>query len=191
MGKDGKRHKFTVTRTQVPLQLAFAITAHGAQGRTVPSIVADLHIKGSAKYVAASRAKTREGLAITRPISSLSELNVRPSRDLRVEMERISALAHNTMARHCPEKGLLPVPVPEHAAELLDSVKKLELKHPTFEILAGDTSKRGTKRKAAEIEQTGGTESLEDSRDTKRQHKVRTQLSMSRAYITSDALAFT
>ena len=69
---------FTIkaTRYQLPIQLAFAITSHGAQGKTLPHVTADLTEKADGlAYVAASRATNRHGLSITHEITSLSQLN--------------------------------------------------------------------------------------------------------------------
>jgi hypothetical protein len=44
-----------VKRHQSPVQPAFAITGHSAEGKTLPDILANLHEGGFAAYVAASR----------------------------------------------------------------------------------------------------------------------------------------
>ncbi|KZS86505.1 hypothetical protein SISNIDRAFT_397518, partial [Sistotremastrum niveocremeum HHB9708] len=56
-----------VVRKQLPIQPGFAITGHGAQGRTMLAVIADLTRAGPGSYggyVAASRAMDRSGLAI-------------------------------------------------------------------------------------------------------------------------------
>ena len=49
---------------QLPFELAFAVTAHSAQGKTMLCVVCDLNTSDVGGYVAASRAHTREGLVI-------------------------------------------------------------------------------------------------------------------------------
>ncbi|KAF6743595.1 hypothetical protein DFP72DRAFT_827547, partial [Ephemerocybe angulata] len=53
-----------VRRYQLPLQPAFAVTGHSAQGKTLPMVLASLREGGFGAYVAASRAKARTGLCI-------------------------------------------------------------------------------------------------------------------------------
>ncbi|KAG9310716.1 hypothetical protein JVU11DRAFT_9315 [Chiua virens] len=64
--------KVRIERLQLPIQPAFAVTGHSAQGKTLPKIMVDLSEGGFAAYVAASRARTRE------------------------EVRRFEALQHNT-----------------------------------------------------------------------------------------------
>ncbi|KAG1904462.1 uncharacterized protein F5891DRAFT_945755, partial [Suillus fuscotomentosus] len=61
---NGKEEKLQVTHHQLPIQPAFAVTGHSAQGKTLPKVLVNLHEGGFAAYVAASRAQTREGLCI-------------------------------------------------------------------------------------------------------------------------------
>ena len=61
-----------ITRTQLPLMLAFAMTAHSAQGQTFSDgAIVDLRLGGSssamASYVALTRVKHRKDLIIYRP----------------------------------------------------------------------------------------------------------------------------
>ncbi|KAF8426436.1 hypothetical protein L210DRAFT_869176, partial [Boletus edulis BED1] len=92
---DGSEEKVKVTRTQLPIQPAFAVTGHSAQGKTLPKVLADLSEGGFPAYVAASRARTREGLFPTRPVT-LDQLNKPLPSDLRAEVRRFEALEHNT-----------------------------------------------------------------------------------------------
>ena len=59
-----------VTRYQLPLAPAYAITAHGSQGQTLPAAIIDLQIGRGvnpiASYVAFTRVKTRHDLLIFR-----------------------------------------------------------------------------------------------------------------------------
>jgi len=52
--EDGMKEKTCVTRYQLPIQPAFAVTGHSAQGKTLPKILVDLTEGGFAAYVAAS-----------------------------------------------------------------------------------------------------------------------------------------
>jgi len=97
---DGSRWQMDASRYQLPFELAFAITGHAAQGKTMDCGVAcDLNELGAGGYVAASRAPTREGLIITRPVT-LSTLNRPLKRELILEISRLDAMAHNTLVRY-------------------------------------------------------------------------------------------
>jgi ATP-dependent DNA helicase PIF1 len=56
----------TVTRVQIPLRLAWALTIHKAQGATLPLVIVDLRgcFSDGQAYVALSRATSRDGLQI-------------------------------------------------------------------------------------------------------------------------------
>ncbi|KIK31921.1 hypothetical protein CY34DRAFT_102502, partial [Suillus luteus UH-Slu-Lm8-n1] len=87
--------RLRVTREQLPIQPAFAVTGHSAQGKTLPKVIINLHEGGFGAYVAASRARTREGLCIMQPVT-LDNLNKPLPYDLLLEMRRFEALEHNT-----------------------------------------------------------------------------------------------
>ncbi|KAJ3768480.1 hypothetical protein FB446DRAFT_626396, partial [Lentinula raphanica] len=55
-------------RFQLPIEPAFALTGQSAQGYSFNSIVCSLSHGGFQAYVAASRATSRQGLFITKPI---------------------------------------------------------------------------------------------------------------------------
>ena len=93
--KTGKTFIVTAQRWQLPIQLAFSITGHGAQGKTMHCVAADLNSNGPGAYVATSRATRREDLILTRPVT-LHSLNTPLNRDLVREMKRLDALTHNT-----------------------------------------------------------------------------------------------
>ena len=88
----------TIQRNQLPLQLAFAVTAYAAQGKTLPQILCNLKEGGFAAYVSASRARTREGLFITDEVS-LKNLNTTISSHLLRETARLDALKYNTLVK--------------------------------------------------------------------------------------------
>lgn len=110
-----KSIQIEAARFQLPIQLAFAITGHGAQGRTMNKVLYDLSLGGNNAYVAASRARDRKGLAITKRIVSTAQLNKPHSFDLIQEMKRLDVLAHNTLVKYGYAHGKLKdVPDPEH-----------------------------------------------------------------------------
>lgn len=92
------RKSFMVTaqQWQLPIQLAFSITGHGAQRKTMHCVATDLNSNGPGAYVAASRATRRQDLILTRPVT-LHSLNTPLNRDLVREMRHLDALAHNTL----------------------------------------------------------------------------------------------
>ncbi|KAG1725521.1 hypothetical protein EDB19DRAFT_1833755 [Suillus lakei] len=51
---EGKQEKIHVTHYQVPIQPAFAVTGHSAQGKTLPQVLVNLHEGSFAAYVSAS-----------------------------------------------------------------------------------------------------------------------------------------
>lgn len=50
----GVEQKLCVTHQQMPIQPAFPITGHSAQGKTLPKVLINLHEGGFGTYVAAS-----------------------------------------------------------------------------------------------------------------------------------------
>jgi hypothetical protein len=54
--EDGTKITIRLTRSQVPVQPGFAVTGQSAQGKTLPSMLTNLHEGGFGAYVAASRA---------------------------------------------------------------------------------------------------------------------------------------
>lgn len=91
-GKDEVVH---ICRHQLPIQPAFAVTGHSAQGKTLPKVLAFLNEGGFGAYVAASRACKREDLCVVYPVS-LSDLNKPLPSDLFYEMKCLQALEYNT-----------------------------------------------------------------------------------------------
>src|SRR5260370_34325607 len=95
---------FLAMRHQLPIQLAFAITSHGAQGKTLSHVTADITVKKQGiACVAVSSAQSRHGLAITKEVTSLSQLNYPLPKDLLDETRRFDALQHYTL----PQNGFL------------------------------------------------------------------------------------
>ena len=103
-------------RHQLPIQLAFAITSHGAQGKTLSHVTADITVKKEGiAYIAVSRARSWHGLAITKEVTSLSQLNYPLPKDLLDETRRLDALQHNTLVQngYLDNGFLVDVPDPE------------------------------------------------------------------------------
>ena len=98
--------RVAITRKQVPLQPAFAITAQFAQGQTIPVNISSLRKGGAFAYVCASRATSRDGLFLLTPVS-LQDLNAPRHPDLIHECKRLDILRYNTMVKN----GLLPGPL--------------------------------------------------------------------------------
>ncbi|KIK37428.1 hypothetical protein CY34DRAFT_57414, partial [Suillus luteus UH-Slu-Lm8-n1] len=84
---NGSQKKVCITPHQVPIQPAYAVTGHSAQGETLPSVIVNLHEGGFAAYVAASRAHTWNGLSLTCPVS-MQQLNKQKLTDLLLEVSR-------------------------------------------------------------------------------------------------------
>jgi Helitron helicase-like domain at N-terminus/PIF1-like helicase len=130
--ENGSKRSFQ--RRQLPIEPAFAVTGHFAQGKTIPIVVANLKQPDpAATYVIASRATSRHGLFLTEEVT-LGDLNRSMPRSLRKELMRLSALEHNTYIAH----GFLnskPVPVPDEeeldASEPSQAKLRWELKAPT------------------------------------------------------------
>ena len=115
---DGKPRKMKFSRHQLPIQPGFAVTGHSAQGKTLPKVGVHLHEGGFGAYVAASRAKSRNGLCITQPVR-LNDLNKPLPHDLFAEVRRFEVLANNTLILHGFSDGpLLPVPDPESEVQI-------------------------------------------------------------------------
>ena len=56
----GVKRNLHVSRSQLNLQPAFAITGHAAQGKTLPQVLVDLHDGGFASYVGGRTLKTSD-----------------------------------------------------------------------------------------------------------------------------------
>ena len=89
--------KITIRRTQVPVVPAFAMTAHKAQGQTMPSAIVDLaSCRGTqAPYVMVSRVTSLDGLMILRPFDKKKICSC-PSQEMRYEFKRLKVLALRT-----------------------------------------------------------------------------------------------
>ncbi|KAG2746800.1 hypothetical protein P692DRAFT_20693438, partial [Suillus brevipes Sb2] len=92
---NGLERKLRITRHQLPIQPAFAVTGHSAQGKTLPHVIVNLHEGGFGAYVAASRAQSRASLCITQSVS-LDQLNKPLPADLLREVHRFEAIEVNT-----------------------------------------------------------------------------------------------
>jgi hypothetical protein len=71
---DGEKISVQVTRLQLPFQPGFVVTGQSAQGKTLPSVLVNLHEGSFGAYVAASHARCCEGLCITEEVN-LNQLN--------------------------------------------------------------------------------------------------------------------
>ena len=95
----GDKENFKITRSQLPIQPAFAVTGHSAQGKTLPTVLTNLREGGFGAYVATSRARTRYGLYITEPIQ-LQDLEKSLPYNLLQESKRLAGLEHNTYVQY-------------------------------------------------------------------------------------------
>lgn len=89
-----------ITRTQLPIVPAFAITTYKAQGLTMNKIVVDLQVPIGTKqvasiYVPLSRVKKAEDVAILRPFD-MKVLQIRPSLAQDAELKRLDELNRKT-----------------------------------------------------------------------------------------------
>jgi hypothetical protein len=95
----GIKTKVRVTCHQLPIQPAFAVTGHSAQGKTLPKVLVNLKEGGFPAYVAGSRETSREGLCITDPVT-LQDLNKPLPHSLVVEARKFEAIEWNTEIEH-------------------------------------------------------------------------------------------
>lgn len=72
--ENGKTFQLVVQCQQLPLQLGFAATTHGTQGKTLCCIGSSMNCGPLKAYVIASCPQSCEGLVLNQPIS-LSHLN--------------------------------------------------------------------------------------------------------------------
>ncbi|KAG1879740.1 hypothetical protein F4604DRAFT_1679334 [Suillus subluteus] len=105
---NGLERKLRITHHQLPIQPAFAMTGHSAQGKTLPSVLVNLHEGGFRAYIAASRAQTRTSLCITQaPLPA----------DLLQEVRHFEAIEVNTCVWCGLRDGDL-VPVPDAESDM-------------------------------------------------------------------------
>ena len=93
------KSKIRVTRQQLPIQAAFAVTGHSAQGKTLPKVLINLKEGGFSVYVGGSRATSPEGLCITEAIL-LQHLNKPLPYPLVFEARKFNAIEWNTEINH-------------------------------------------------------------------------------------------
>ena len=120
--ESGEKVKVNISRSQLPIQPAIAVMGHSAEGKTLPSVLTDLREGGFAAYVAASRARSRQGLFLTEPVN-LNDLNNKPlPYSLLQECKRLNALKHNTYIQYHFRSGQLEqIPDPESERHLTRS----------------------------------------------------------------------
>lgn len=94
----------TLRRRQIPLDAAFAITAHKSQGQTMNRVVVDLNscMGTESAYVMVSRCTSLEGLAVLRPFP-VSKITTHRSQEARDEFCRLDRLRDQTAAARCGE----------------------------------------------------------------------------------------
>ncbi|KAF5357492.1 hypothetical protein D9758_012512 [Tetrapyrgos nigripes] len=114
--ENGQHRRIKCFRKQLPLQPAFTVTGHFAQGQTLAVVLCTFKDGPAAAYVSASRATQRSGLFLLEEVT-LNDLN-RPKlpHELRLGYQRLDALEHNTLV----EWGFIdsdPVPVPDVEGE--------------------------------------------------------------------------
>ena len=94
-----QKMKVKISRTQLPIQPAFAVTGHSAEGKTLPNVLSNLNKGGFAGYVTASHARTCHGLFIAEPVN-LNDLNKPILFTLLQESNQLHALQHNTLIKY-------------------------------------------------------------------------------------------
>jgi hypothetical protein len=112
-------HSLTLRRYQIPLDAAFARTAHKAQGQTMTRVVVDLAscIGTEAAYVMISRCTSLSGLMVLRPFP-IAKITVHRSQDARDEFRRLERLNTQTKS-NCGENpsGIFQGPAVRKTAE--------------------------------------------------------------------------
>ena len=104
-----KQESFTVRRLQIPISLAFAITAYKSQGWTFTMAVIDLekpqpppviseYVTFCLVYVMLSRLKTLAGLYLLTPIS-LNSIQSKPHQELLKHQHRLTKMHQMTIKR--------------------------------------------------------------------------------------------
>jgi len=88
-------------RSQVPLTPGFTMTAHKAQGVTLPRVIVDfVGCRGTeSPYVMASRSTSLEGLLVMRPFN-ISKISCHRSQEARDEFHRLDLARWRTIATH-------------------------------------------------------------------------------------------
>jgi hypothetical protein len=144
---NGSQTMLRIRRYQLPIQPAFSVTGQSAQGKTLPSVLASLHEGGFSAYVAASRAKTRQGLCVLQPVQ-LSDLNKPLPHDLLIEAQRLEALEQNTYVRYGFKTGYITA-VPDPESEIAISYPSPKLSFPQSNATRDSpcTQSVGSKRK--------------------------------------------
>ena len=148
------RQKLCIVRSQLPIQPAFSVTGHSAQGKTLPKVLVNLAEGGFAAYIAASHATTRQGLCITETVT-IQQLNKPLPHNLLQEVRRLEAIEHNTMVIHGFKKGTL-ISIPDVESESLHLAPKIQIIHDEEQATrrkhkkssAGDTTESDTDRGA-------------------------------------------
>lgn len=118
----------TVKRYQMYLEPAFSMTSHGAQGKTILSILSDFTKGGRfATYVSASRPTTRAGLCLMRTVQ-LSDLNQPVHIDLVVANKRFEVMQRNTLKKYGYLAGDIEIVPSEESLRCAEQPKSLKRK---------------------------------------------------------------
>lgn len=88
----------SIKRTQLPIVLAFALTAHKSQGKTLPAAILDIQSCWGTEsvYVMLSQVTSIEWLQILRPFN-IKKIQCCPSKDSRREAQHLSVLDINSV----------------------------------------------------------------------------------------------
>jgi hypothetical protein len=116
----------TLRRYQVPLDAAFAITAHKAQGQTMRRVVVDLSscVGTEAAYVMVSRCTSLRGLMILRPFP-IGRVTTHRSQEARDEFHRLDRLSIQTMVQSGDNAGRDPHGSSTHNTSGPDGVSQI------------------------------------------------------------------
>jgi hypothetical protein len=102
-----------------------------------------MHDSVFAAYVAASRARTREGLCLTERVVA-AQLNKHVSNDLFAEIQHFEALEHNSLVSHGFRQGeLINVPDAEGESRLNNCSLSIHYSDPNATVKPTVRQKRG------------------------------------------------
>ncbi len=134
-----------ITRHQVPIMPAFAMTAHKAQGQTLERAIVDLeNCRGTEPpYIMISRVKSLNGLLILRDYN-YGRISSRQSEDYRKEDKRLSVLRLLMLKKYGDDKERL------HAERELNLISKY-VEPSSLVILDGSKAASGSHADVNEV----------------------------------------